>query len=96
MAVKEQIKSLSIIQNKNVVIKIDLETVIGLLDLESRKTNGFLFPSITLKQTTPTIEAVHVLHAGIMLDCVELSEENKSCSQRARVQMQCFQEFRFF
>lgn len=46
------------------IFKIDLETVIGLFYLESRKTNSFLFPSITLKQTAPTVEAVRVLHVG--------------------------------
>ena len=64
MAVKEQIQSLIRIQNKNVMIKIDFQTVIGLFYLESRKTLVFLFPNITLNQTTPTTESVHVLHAG--------------------------------
>lgn len=67
------------------MIRIDLETVIGLSYFKSRKTNSFLSPHLTVKQTTPTVGAVHAQHADILLGSVVLSEENKSCSQVAKV-----------
>jgi len=73
------------IQKKNVMIKIDLETVIGLFYFKSRKTNSFLSPHLTLKQITPTVGEVHIQHAGIMLGSEEPLEENKSCPQVAKV-----------
>lgn len=77
------------------IIKLDLEKVIGLFYLESRK-NSFLPPNLTLKQATPTIEVVNIQHAGIILGSMELWEENKSCSQIAKVWNLCFQELGHF